>query len=116
MAVIVAIQLTTASSLAGFETALNTVSGRTSLEIEGTGIGVDELRLPFDAARGFERPAGQPFGPRTPAWTYRRAGFYSAFLSGAQRLPNGNTLICAGTSGHASRRRGRASRRPTGGV
>ncbi len=46
VAVIVAIQLTTASSLAGFETALNTVSGRTSLEIVGTGIGVDELRLP----------------------------------------------------------------------
>src|SRR5882724_8068056 len=40
--VIVAIQLTNASSLAGFQTALDTVSGRASLEIAGTGMGVDE--------------------------------------------------------------------------
>jgi putative ABC transport system permease protein len=46
VAVVVAIQLTNAGSLAGFETALNTVSGRTSLEILGTGTGVDEQRLP----------------------------------------------------------------------
>ena len=45
VAVIVAIQLTNASSLAGFETAIDTVSGRTSLEILGTGLGVDESRL-----------------------------------------------------------------------
>ena len=46
VAVVVAIQLTNASSLAGFETALNTVSGRTSLEIVSAGGGVDELELP----------------------------------------------------------------------
>jgi putative ABC transport system permease protein len=46
VAVVVAIQLTNASSLAGFETALNTVSGRTSLEITGAGSGIDERRLP----------------------------------------------------------------------
>ena len=44
--VIVAIQLTNASSLAGFQTALNTVSGRAALEVVGTGLGVDERRLP----------------------------------------------------------------------
>jgi putative ABC transport system permease protein len=44
--VIVAIQLTNASSLAGFQTALDTVSGRASLEVVGTGLGVDERRLP----------------------------------------------------------------------
>ncbi|MEO8075379.1 MAG: ABC transporter permease, partial [Acidobacteriota bacterium] len=46
VAVIVAIQLTNASALAGFETALDTVSGKTSLEIAGPGVGVDEERLP----------------------------------------------------------------------
>ena len=46
VAVIIAIQLTNASSLAGFETALDTVSGQTSLEIVGTGLGIDERRLP----------------------------------------------------------------------
>src|SRR5688500_18117847 len=45
VAVVVAIQLTNASSLRGFETALNTVSGRTSLEVVGTSVGVDETRL-----------------------------------------------------------------------
>lgn len=46
VAVIVAIQLTNASSLAGFDVALTTVSGRTSLEVVGTGLGLDERRLP----------------------------------------------------------------------
>jgi putative ABC transport system permease protein len=46
VAVIVAIRLTNDSSVAGFQTALDTVSGRTSLEVVGTGLGVDELRLP----------------------------------------------------------------------
>lgn len=45
VAVIVAVQLTNASSLAGFRTALNTVSGRASLEIVGTALGVDETLL-----------------------------------------------------------------------
>ncbi len=45
VAVVVAIQLTNASSLAGFETALNTVSGRASLEIIGVGAGIEEERI-----------------------------------------------------------------------
>ncbi len=45
VAVIVAIQLTNASSLAGFQTALTTVAGRTSLEIVSTALGIDERRL-----------------------------------------------------------------------
>jgi putative ABC transport system permease protein len=45
VAVVVAIQLTNGSSLRGFETALNTVSGRASLEIVGAAGGVDETRL-----------------------------------------------------------------------
>jgi putative ABC transport system permease protein len=46
VSVVVAIQLTNASSLRGFEAALNAVSGRVSLEIVGTGIGLDERILP----------------------------------------------------------------------
>jgi hypothetical protein len=42
--------------------------------------------------------------PRTKEiqWEYKvRPGweFFSAFISGAQRLPNGNTLICEGMTG-----------------
>jgi outer membrane protein assembly factor BamB len=35
-------------------------------------------------------------------WEYREdlaASFYSSFISGCQRLPNGNTLICEGQTG-----------------
>lgn len=46
VAVVVAIQLTNASSIAGFETALNAVSGRASLEIVNAAGGVDERTLP----------------------------------------------------------------------
>ena len=45
VAVVVAIQLTNASSLRGFEAALNTVSGRASLEVLAPGLGVDETVL-----------------------------------------------------------------------
>ncbi|MFA5910847.1 MAG: FtsX-like permease family protein [Vicinamibacterales bacterium] len=45
IAVVVAIQLTNASSVRGFETALETVAGKTAVEVVGTG-GVDETVLP----------------------------------------------------------------------
>src|SRR5262249_16994653 len=38
----------------------------------------------------------------TPAWSYsapKRTDFYSSFISGAHRLPNGNTFICSGANG-----------------
>lgn len=61
---------------------------------------VDELLLPFDLEQGFVREAGQAFGPAEPSWSYSAGDdFFSAFISGAQRLPNGNTLICSGAPG-----------------
>ena len=46
IAVVIAIQLTNASSVRGFETALETVAGKTAIEIIGSGTGVDENLLP----------------------------------------------------------------------
>lgn len=47
--------------------------------------------------------SGEPFAPLLSEWTYQAADdptlFYSRILSSSQRLPNGNTLICEGTSG-----------------
>jgi hypothetical protein len=61
---------------------------------------VEELVLPFDPARGFVRDADAAFGPAAPAWLYQdRPRFLSTFISGAQRLPNGNTLVCEGKTG-----------------
>ena len=34
-----------------------------------------------------------------PAYRYLLVAFYSTYISGAQRLPNGNTLICEGVPG-----------------
>ena len=39
---------------------------------------------------------------KRPVWTYQDQpvfNFYSAYISGAQRLPNGNTLITEGCTG-----------------
>ncbi len=59
-----------------------------------------ELELPWHPERGFLHVAGEAFGPAQPAWQYADPGtFYSGFISGAQRLPNGNTLICSGAPG-----------------
>lgn len=74
---------------------------------EGKGKGkayssVDELVLPFDAARGFARETKKAFGPSAASWSYTAPtpqDFYSFFISGCQRLPNGNTFICEGQSG-----------------
>ena len=46
IAVVIAIQLTNASSVRGFETALETVAGKTGVEVIGAGTGIDETRLP----------------------------------------------------------------------
>lgn len=45
VAVVVAIRLANAASVRGFETALDVVAGRTSLEIVGAGVGVPERQL-----------------------------------------------------------------------
>jgi Spy/CpxP family protein refolding chaperone len=63
---------------------------------------VDEIVLPVDANRRYERRAGSAYGPERPIWSYaapNRTDFYSMLISGAQRLPNGNTLTCTGTNG-----------------
>jgi len=58
---------------------------------------VIEITLPVDGnGDPFLDPATNVYGPAAPVWTYQRPGFYSSFVSGAQRLRNGNTLICSG--------------------
>ncbi len=45
---------------------------------------------------------GGAYPPTAPIWEYVAdppTRFYSSYISGAQRLPNGNTLICSGESG-----------------
>jgi Arylsulfotransferase (ASST) len=63
---------------------------------------VDELVLPTDSLGGYTRQPGKTFGPDAPVWSYtapKKSDFYSSFISGTQRLSNGNTLICSGANG-----------------
>lgn len=63
---------------------------------------VDEFIPPTDAEGNYIRPPHAPFGPDKALWSYSAANpkdFFSWFISGAQRLPNGNTLINAGAVG-----------------
>jgi hypothetical protein len=64
---------------------------------------VDEFIPAVDSTGHYPRPpSGTPFGPASQCWQYAAtpaSTMYSANLSGAQRLPNGNTLICVGASG-----------------
>jgi Arylsulfotransferase (ASST) len=63
---------------------------------------VDELVPPVDSDGKYEYTAGKPYGPDAPVWSYsapKRIDFYSSFISGTNRLPNGNTFICSGANG-----------------
>jgi len=63
---------------------------------------IEELVLPIDSNGRYTLGADKKYGPDQPVWTYSAANpadFYSVNISGVQRLPNGNTLICAGAPG-----------------
>lgn len=69
---------------------------------DGSYSSVDQIDVPFTAEGGFHRDEGQAWGPAEPVWSYtapEKKDFNSFFISGAQRQPNGNTLICAGSTG-----------------
>ena len=62
---------------------------------------VDEIVPPVDGANYRLNP-GLAYAPAEPVWTYTAptpGDFYAPYISGAQRLPNGNTLICDGPHG-----------------
>ncbi|RMF85231.1 MAG: hypothetical protein D6744_01755, partial [Planctomycetota bacterium] len=63
---------------------------------------VDEIAPPVAADGSYTLRFGAAFEPRRAVWTYvaaDRGDFYSSHISGAQRLPNGDTLICSGEQG-----------------
>ena len=71
---------------------------------------VDEIVPPVDGAN-YRLDPGVAYAPAEPVWTYTAAtpsDFFAPFISGTQRLPNGNTLICDGV--HGTLFRGNAGR------
>ena len=63
---------------------------------------VDEITPPRFDGNAYQKSPHSAFGPGLPAWTYtakRPMTFHALLGSGAQRLPNGNTLITDGSKG-----------------
>src|SRR5262249_4579003 len=69
---------------------------------DGAYSSVDEIELPVGTDGRYAHQPGTAYGPREPLWSYtapQKSDFFAPFMSGAQRLPNGNTLISTGFSG-----------------
>jgi hypothetical protein len=69
---------------------------------DGNYSSINEIEPPIDEDGNYQLEPGSAFGPDELFWTYvddPPAIFYSQNLSGAQRLPNGNTIICSGRGG-----------------
>ena len=63
---------------------------------------VDEIEPPVDATGHYYLAPGSSYGPETQTWSYTATpptSFYADYISGAERLPDGNTLICDGPTG-----------------
>ncbi len=68
----------------------------------GDASSVDIINPPLDSNGNYIYQTGSAFGPESAEWIYQAENpteWYSSFISGAQRLPNGNTLICSGAEG-----------------
>jgi hypothetical protein len=65
------------------------------------GSSVDLIIPPVDINGSYTIEASGLYGPSEPIWRFEEEGFNSAHTSGAQRLPNGNTLICEGGDGNS---------------
>ena len=80
---------------AGHITAFNNGQGREYSSII-------EIETPMDEDGEYILDDEGRFGPYEFAWEYtaeNKKDFYSHFISGATRLPNGNTFICEGATG-----------------
>jgi len=63
---------------------------------------VDEITPPVTTQGGYTRNTGSAYGPALQTWIYKAKNptdFFADKISSAQRLANGNTLICHGPLG-----------------
>jgi len=83
---------------AGNLTVFNNNNRRDSLNYSA----VFELAPPRDQKGNYIIEKGKTFGPEKPVWIYKApdsVSFWSSFISGAHRMPNGNTFINEGAKG-----------------
>lgn len=84
---------------AGNLTCFNNGLGRGGSSIYST---VDEFTPDMNKDGSYNLTSGKAFGPANFVWTYKGSPTglkFSENISGAYRLPNGNTLMCSGTIG-----------------
>ncbi|MBU0497523.1 MAG: aryl-sulfate sulfotransferase [Candidatus Thermoplasmatota archaeon] len=77
-----------------FNNGVNRPSGRYST--------IDEIIPPVDNDGNYYLVQGSAYGPDDPVWIYTAnppTSFYANYISGCQRLRDGNTLICDGPRG-----------------
>ncbi|OYT28539.1 hypothetical protein B6U98_04580 [Thermoplasmatales archaeon ex4572_165] len=63
---------------------------------------IEEIVPPVDELGFYHKHSFEAYGPKEALWTYTKENpfdFFSYHISGCQRLPNGNTLICEGANG-----------------
>ena len=60
---------------------------------------VYEFTPPVEADRRYTLTADRAYGPAEPVWTYSAADFTAQHISGAERLPDGKTLVSSGPQG-----------------
>jgi hypothetical protein len=69
---------------------------------EGAFSTVEILSPPVDNSGNYDQSI--PYGPTRQDWIYQDpssvTNFYESFISGADMLPNGNVLVCAGVHGY----------------
>lgn len=64
---------------------------------------IDIFVPPVDSEGNYQIEPNQPYGPSNIFWSYDgqpNNSFFSSNISGANRLPNGNTIVCVGREGH----------------
>ncbi len=70
---------------------------------DGSWSSIEEFGPALNSKGRYLRVAGRmAWGPEYSVWSYQapeKESFYSGHISGAERLPNGNTLICDGEAG-----------------
>ncbi len=70
---------------------------------EGNYSTVDEIEPPVDGSGNYAYTPGSAYLPAAQTWVYTASpptSFFSSGISGAERLPDGNTLICEGDSNY----------------
>jgi hypothetical protein len=63
---------------------------------------IEQFTPPLLGDDTYQLDATDPYGPLLPNWSWAAdpvTSMYSSYISGAQRLANGNTLICVGAAG-----------------